>query len=129
MEAVSSIKSSHPNVKFGLIVKLKSVISGQLRAVSSGEFSTKAKELLSTRKDIEFLGSELHLAAAFATVENALCATQTALAGWVYCTVSGNAVSVVQLNVTREAFTLGLKTGVEPRLLYKALAGGAGASW
>ncbi|GFZ51071.1 hypothetical protein JCM24511_08829 [Saitozyma sp. JCM 24511] len=109
VESVASIKSSHPNTKFGLIVKLKSVISGQSRAVSSGEFSTKAKELLGSRKDIEFLGSELHLAAAFATVESALCATQTALAG--------------------EAFSLGMKTGVEPHLLYKALAGGAGASW
>lgn len=82
---VLSIMSSHPNVKFGLIVKLRSVTSGQSRAVASGQFSTKAKELLGSRENIDFLGPELHFAAALATVENALCATQTALAAWVYC--------------------------------------------
>lgn len=84
------------------VVQLQS-IDGSARAVSSGPRVDDA-EVSAT-----WLGADPTLAAKYALLEATTTAVQTALAA--------------------EAIGIGLKSGLDARIIYDAIAGAAGSSW
>lgn len=97
----------NPQTRLGLVVPLDEGAEGRPRAAASGFFSGSAHEVLD-QAGITYLGEEVHLAATFHVIEQAMWANNAMIAG--------------------EAFKLAKENGVNLQLLYHALANGAAGS-